>query len=329
MTDIVAPRVPAGPGAPATALPWLAWFGGLALVVTTGTDPMVLGGAILACLMASVAFGHQRRAWFGASAVVAISLVAIWVAWSLLIHRGDADGLVLWVLPSWNPPSGGSFGGAITLAQLHYGLTRALRAAAIALMIGVLGQRVAGVGWLRAADAVLGRGAALLAPLCCLADARLAQPRGLRIGPGSGLAQLALTARQAALDWTAMSVPDRSRRHGLLGFAVQTVLLLGWAIAVLPGGPLDTGLTAPELTTVWLALAIGVGLAFHVRNLTGLRPAAADLPALLGALALLVAWLLADVAGGPLSDEPTGVPWVTLSALAVMPLAALLGRRSQ
>lgn len=329
----------AGPSA-TTALPWLAWFGMLGTIVASAGNVIVLGVVIVACAVVAVAGRRDRRPLFVAAAGVAIALVAVWVVWSLLLQRGGAGGTVLWVLPGWNPASGGSFGGPITLSQLLYGLTRALRAAAIALMVGLLGQQVAAAGWLRLADATLGRAAPLLAPVLCGGDAYLtrrtvrarALATGLRVRDGSGgLAELALAARQSAQDWAATMEHSYGAARGLFGLGLQTVLLTGWAVGLLPAGQAVTGLAPLELTVVWLAAATGFGLALHAREVAGLRPVAADLPALLSAGLLLAAWLAGDLTGEALlldvpADQWPQAPWLMLSAIGVLPLGVLLNR---
>lgn len=332
-------RAVAGTGRRATtALPWLAWFAALGLLVTGTGNLIVLAAALTSCVAAAALGRRDRRPLFVAAAGVAMALVAVWVLWSVLLQRGG-DGTVLWLLPAWNPSSGGSFGGPVTIAQLLYGLARALRAAAIGLMAGLLGQQVAAAGWLTLADATLGRGAGLLAPLCCAGDAyltrRTARARalagGLRLRGGSGgLADLALASREAAQDWAALTTNDRGGWRGVVGLGGQAGLMAGWAVGVLPAGQSLTGLTPPELTVAWLAVAIATGLAFHPRQAAGLRPAAADLPALLSAVLLLTAWFGRELTGewlvlDPLADEWLPVPWLTLGALAVLPLGLLVG----
>ncbi|MCW5954257.1 MAG: hypothetical protein KIT69_18565, partial [Propionibacteriaceae bacterium] len=279
---IAAPSPAAAVGGPSpTALPWLAWCGVLGVMVAATSNVIVLTVVIAACVIAALAGSGDRRPLFVAVAGVAIALVAVWVLWSLLLQRGGAGGTVLWVLPAWNPPSGGSFGGPVTLTQLHYGLIRALRAAAITLMVGLLGQQVAAAGWLRLADAALGRGAGLLSPVLCVGDAYLARrtaraqalATGLRVRDGSGgLAELALVARQTAQDWMATMERSRSTWRGVVGLGLQVVLLGGWAVGVLPSGHAFTGLTAPELTVLWLAAAIAAGLTLHPGDAAQLRP---------------------------------------------------------
>jgi hypothetical protein len=328
---------------PATALPWLLWFGCVVVVVAGTSNAITLATLIGSCLVAALATGRARRPLFGAASAVALAMMAVWVVWSLLIHRDGLGGTVLWVLPAWNPPNGGSFGGAVTVTQLHYGLVRGLRAAGLALLVGLLGQQVAAAGWLRLADATLGRGAGLVAPLLCAGDAYLdrrairlrALATGIRAGRGAGLlTELTLAARQTAIDWTAATGLQRTSGHGVLGLALQLVLLAGWSIGILPANQQATGLSSIELTAVWLAAAIGLGLAFHHRDLRQLRPGLADLPALLGAAALIGAWLVRDSTGeAALLDTAATqfpeAPWLLLSAIVLTPLGLLLsGYRS-
>ena len=310
----------------------------LAVVVASTSNLIVLAAVVAAVSVAAGAGRRERRPLVVAAAGVAIGLLAVWVLWSLLLQRGGG-GTVLWVLPAWNPTSGGSFGGPITLGQLLYGLTRGLRAAAIALMVGLLGQQVAAAGWLRLADATLGRGAGLLAPLLCAGDAylvrRTARARalatGLRLRDGSGgLAELALASRQAAQDWTALLGRTPGRWRGVIGLGLQAVLLAGWAVGVLPAGQAVTGLTPPELTVAWLAAAIAVGLALHSGDAAQLRPGVSDLPALLSAVLLAAAWLTGDLTGEALlldapADQWPEPPWLMLSVIAVLPLGVVLG----
>jgi hypothetical protein len=111
------------------------------------------------------------------------------------------------------------------------------------------------------------------------------------------------------------------------------LLLAAWTLAILPSGPLASPLSSIEVTTLWLAAAIVLGLVFHGGELRSLRPVAGDLPALLGGAALVGAWLAARTTGEA-AVLTTGVaelpqaPVVMLTAVAVVPLGSwLLGGR--
>jgi hypothetical protein len=328
--------------ASATALPWLAWAAALLVVVLSSTNAIVLAATVVACLAAAPATARARRPLFTAAIGIGLLSAAIWVLWSLLIHRDGFAGTVMWVLPVWNTPNGGSFGGAVTVTQLHHGVVRALRAVAFWLVLGLVVQRTDGPRWLTLANAVLGRGSQLFAALLCLPDSYLDQrtsdrralAAGFRAGPTAGLlASVPLASRRTAGAWLAATARPRGHAHGLLGLAGQTLLLAAWTLAILPSGPLASPLSSIEVTTLWLAAAIVLGLVFHGGELRSLRPVAGDLPALLGGAALVGAWLAARTTGEA-AVLTTGVaelpqaPVVMLTAVAVVPLGSwLLGGR--
>lgn len=329
--------------APATALPWLTWAAALMLVVLSSTNVIVLAATVVACLAAAPATARVRRPLFTAAIGLGVLSAAIWVLWSLLIHRDGFTGTVVWVLPVWNAPNGGSFGGAVTVTQLHYGAVRALRAAAFWLVLGLVVQRTDAARWLTLANAVLGRGSQLFAALLSVPDTYLDQrtadrralAAGFRAGPTSGLLiGVPLASRRTAGVWLAATARQRGHVHGLFGLAGQTLLLAAWTLAILPSGPLASPLSSIEVTVLWLAAAVVLGLAFHGSELSSLRPVVGDLPALLGAAALVAAWLAAR-ATGEAAVLATGVaelpqaPMVVLAAVAVLPLGSwLLGGRS-
>lgn len=147
------------------------WLWTVVAVVAVATQTTNLIGLVwlVVCLAATgLLAGGPRRASFTAALGVSFVTALWWWAATLLLPIGT--GPVLLHLPQWRPGPGVSFGGDITVGAAANGLTQALGAISILLVLGLAGQVVGARSWLSLAR-VLGPIGPAVAPLCCLGEA--------------------------------------------------------------------------------------------------------------------------------------------------------------
>lgn len=154
-------------------LVWL-WLGLALGTVILGTDnPLLLVTAVVALAMTGSAAAGPRRAALQLAVSASIVVALVWAAITLALP-GEQSGTLLWQRPSWTPGTGVGFGGPLTIAGLTEGVVGALRAVAVVLVLGVLGQVVSGARWHALAASLLGGLTPLVAPWCRLGDAAAA-----------------------------------------------------------------------------------------------------------------------------------------------------------
>ncbi|MQW77206.1 hypothetical protein GHK92_15135 [Nocardioides sp. dk4132] len=305
---------------PTTAVAWLCWAVATYLAVQSYAGWWV-PASLLACVAATWWLVGAERRGTGALVVGAcLVLVALWFVLGVLLDRGVPGGDVLWVLPSWTPETGGSFGGAVTTGRLVAALREALIGAALLAVLGLLQRAVPAAEWQRLLDLVAGRGAAVLAPVVFLGEACAAR-RADRIAlrahgldlPAAGVADLCDRARDAARAWTSTS-GTRVEPAWHAGVRVVGAALLACAVlaaAVVPGDR-----TGAELGALALIVALLGGAVLARTGLPRLSgPALAPAVAALGLLLAVYA-------------VPGRDPVVVAAAVLVLPAVALPTRRS-
>ncbi|MCR1785903.1 hypothetical protein KVF89_25435 [Nocardioides carbamazepini] len=325
-----------------TALPWALWAGVMALVVTSTTNVVVLVAVALGCWLTMYGVGGPRAVVSRVVGGLSLTLVAVWAVLGVLIHRAGLGGEVVWFLPAWSSETGGEFGGAVTLGQLHFAAARAAQAVAVVAVLGVLAQVVSAGGWLRLAAATWGRAARLWGPLLCLGEAYAAEhdarTRARRSGldaggPGATVVDVTDRARTLAEDWFAHHRPVRSGTRGLavlagpVGLMAVLALSVWWAVtAIDPGGwPTVSGM---ERTLLAAAVLAAFGIALHRGAVPG--PEAGDVVPVVSAVVVAAAWFARDLtgdAGAVLVDfgRAPPLPVILLLSLAALPVLALAG----
>ncbi|GAB3820019.1 hypothetical protein GCM10028820_24930 [Tessaracoccus terricola] len=154
-------------------LVWL-WLGVALATIILGTgNPVLLVATVVALVMTGAAAGGPRRAAFRLAVSAGITLAVLWAALTLVL-AGDHGGTLLWQRPAWAATNGIALGGPLTITGLTDGVVGAMRAVAVVLVLGVLGQVVGGARWHALAASLLGGLAPLVAPICRLGDAAAA-----------------------------------------------------------------------------------------------------------------------------------------------------------
>lgn len=194
---------------PTSALVWGAWSCA-ALVVLLRTGTWTVPVALIAAVALTWPSVRPHRRGLGTLLVgTSFALLATWLVLGVLIDR-EVGGDVLWVLPSYSPTTGGSFGGAVTLDQLTHALLQGLRGVAVVAVLALAHRAVDGHGWFRAARTVFGTAATPLAPVAALGDARCEQYSAARDLRRLGLDPHGWRLRGSA----AAELWQRSQHHG-------------------------------------------------------------------------------------------------------------------
>lgn len=313
----------AAPALPTSALVWGVWAA-MALVVLLRTGAWTVPVALVATVALTWPSVRPHRRGIGTLLVGAsFTLVATWLVLGVLIDR-EVGGDVLWVLPSYAPSTGGSFGGAVTVGQLTHALLQGLRGVAFLAVLGLLHRAVDGHGWFRATRTVLGSAATPLAAAAALGDARCEQHDGRRDLRRLGLdpSGWRLRASGAAELWV------RSLGHGQhlarltpagRWSVVLTVPALASVVTALLMAMHRSVASGPELAALALAAMTVVGTAgtlFTGGRIEGLN--GADLAPMTSAVALVLVHLLVVRPG-----QTTGVLDDVTLVLAVLVLPAL------
>ncbi|RRD45237.1 hypothetical protein [Tessaracoccus sp. OH4464_COT-324] len=228
------------------------WLGTVCAVTTVavGTTNLIGLAWLVACLAsAGLLAAGPRRASFTVALGAAL-LTALW--WTIAtVALPTGAGPTLLSIPRWEPGPGVHFGGDLTLGAATNGLTRALSATAILLVLGLAGQMVGARSWL-ALTRLLGPLAPAAAPLACLGEAcceataasSAARRRGLaarRFAPTRFLTAVAQLSR-----WQPSSAQNRLPRPRV-GDLLHLAAPVALAAVLTLSGPL--GLTSTLSST--------------------------------------------------------------------------------
>lgn len=317
-----------------TGAPWLLWATAMMLVVTSTNNVVVLGAVALGCWVALWAIGGPRSVVSRVVVGGSLLLAAVWALLGLGIHRPGAGGQVVWLLPVWETETGGEFGGAVTVGQLHLAAAQGTQALAVTAIAGLLLVSVSAQQWLRLAAATWGRAARVIGPLLCLGQAcaaeRLAAQHSRRAGfPGPGatarLVEVSERARVISEDWFARTSARPSQLRAVIGLVAGLGICLWWAVTAIDpeAGPDVTGM---ERTLIALAAFTVLGLLLH--GLAFPRPTGADLMPVVAAAVVMGCWTMRGRTGDAESllvdfaDLPP-LPLALLLSLAALPVLAL------
>ncbi|MFC6152297.1 hypothetical protein [Nocardioides yefusunii] len=323
---------------PTSALLWGAWAVTAVLTVLVSTGWTIPAVVILAGALTWPCLGRARRgigAWLISACV---ALTAVWTLLGVVQHREGTGGDVLWILPAWQPTSGGSFGGAVTTGQLELALLQGVRGVAVLTVLGLLHRAVDGTGWVRATALVAGPAVGVLAPLACLGDARCAQELDRTAVRHHGLAPHWRLGTSVLGDLWDRAVHRSRDLVGVVGTTpglIAPVFSLTAASAALLLAMRRSLASGPELGAIALGSAVLVAaVVAHLRGSRFETPAGDAVAAGSGAVALLGAHVLSAHMLGThvLSAHMLGAQGVagdvvvTATALLVLPAVALVAR---
>lgn len=307
------------------------------------TNPLLL----LLLAAALIATGFLARGPRRASLVTALGAgfcaTLVWVAITLVLPRGTATE-ALFILPSWSPGPGVTFGGPLDLTSVVTGIVGALRAVVVILLFGLAGQLVSARGWLALSRSTLGSGSPALHPLATLGEASVealnARHRIAAQGWGRGasagwLTSLLLAGEVIARNDRAATAPRPSVEA--LRVALLTVLavapVIALAFGILPP-VIANNFFGTDIVAIVVVLALIVGLALPGTPGVLWEWRSTDLPQAVAVLLLSVAWALRrllsqEEALFPAADAGLTLPWAVAGAIVLLPVAVgLAGQRA-
>ncbi|AWY94972.1 Hypothetical protein CB129slpB_0249 [Propionibacterium freudenreichii] len=165
----------------------------LVAVAIAGANPLIMALAVVALALLSSLAAGPRRACFVDAALTAIVVVAIWLAFAVLVDQSDTRGAVVLTLPRRQLGAGVAIGGVKTVTWLEQMALRGVGAGLVVLGLGLLAQLRPARTWLNTISMLFGRWTDLVAPLVCLPEAVLATRR--LDAPARRLARSARAAR--------------------------------------------------------------------------------------------------------------------------------------
>lgn len=328
---------------PTSALAWGGWaVAAVVVLFRTGTWAVPLALLAAVALTWPLVARNSRLPGRGPATLgvgAGTVLVAAWIVIAIVVRRDQAGGDVLWVLPSYAPTSGGSFGGAVTTGQLSTALLESLRGLAVLAVLALSLRAVDSHAWFRATRLVLGGVADGVAPLTALGQAASEQHAERTALRRHGLD---LTAARLGGSPTA----DLWRRMCLIGHELALLAPAspaGRAAAVVPvtslivaGGVLLTAMNRAvasgiELAALGVAAAVAVGslhhrVSRHTPGSSADRLTSSDVAAATAGLALVLTHLLV-VRPGALSPSWGAMADVTVAgSLLLLPALLVLVR---
>lgn len=313
----------------------------LVAVAIAGANPLIMALAVVALALLSSLAAGPRRACFADAALTAIVVVAIWLAFAVLVDQSDTRGAVVLTLPRRQLGAGVAIGGVKTVTWLEQMALRGVGAGLVVLGLGLLAQLRPARTWLNTISMLFGRWTDLVAPLVCLPEAVLATRR--LDAPARRLARSARAARThlrpeqlvnalAGAEHLAQAWRDDHPRVGAgpsgaagARWRGGMAVLGGWLVVAIPLVMLIGGPRLP-IALVAALIAWGVGsCVVHVRSQRAVPLSAADWPLLGACLLLGGAWWARDVTGDAtaLGVAPGGWPGLPLALTAGMALVVL------
>lgn len=308
---------------PTSAIVWGAWLAAALLVLISSDGWWVPAAALVAVGLTWSRVGRNRPGIGPVLAGLSLVLIGAWLVLGVVMHREGLGGRVLWVLPSWQLSSGGSFGGAVTTGQLEHALTQGLRGAAVLAVVALGFRAVAAEAWLRVVALTTGRAAEVLGPTVCLGEALSEQSQaraGLRAhGLDLVTGRLAdLRERATVLSAEGLRTLPTATESGLRS-ALRLLLGCAGVIAVLVLAMRRT-LAGPELVALAVLVGVLLGAVAGARGADTF--ASRDVAPVAGWLALLVVHYLVPDAG----EVEAVVALAVLPALMVLPVVVRPGR---
>lgn len=176
---------------------WIVWAAGAYVLLNTHASWWAPVCVLVAVVLVWWTRGSALKGWGTPVLTVAAAIVAVWVVVTMAVGPGSG-GDVIWVLPEWSAESGTPVGGPVTTGRLLGGLALGARALAHLALLALVLRCVPAERLAAGADAVLGRMAPLVHPLCFVADAVARAERSRTDLEAHGLGRLAPRWRHAA-----------------------------------------------------------------------------------------------------------------------------------
>lgn len=326
MRDVLARRNPAV---------WLLLLGATGLLCLQTSNPLLLVLSSIALVTTGWAVGGPRLPFLRLAAAVAVGVLLFWFVWTL-VAQGEQSSPVVLQRPALDLGTGVHLGGDLTLAGLLEGITNALRAACLVLVVGLAGQCVSGRAWAALADNTLGGLSPLLWPLCRVPEAfALSQRDAARAREWGYCGALRGQTLVAAMELASLPTTARDRPEGaastlrtILALACFTAVILLSATQRVPS--VLSGLTGADLTATAVGALVLVGAALPARNPEPLRLARTDVPVLVAALWVVTVLIAGEslIPGTALTPAPGSWPELPLAAamaVAAPPVSVLVG----
>lgn len=315
-------------------LAWAILGVSFATVIAQAGNVLVTALALTCIVVISKMRQGPREAAFGALIGVGVSLLMVVLVIGLFTGAEGDQTAVLFRVPNINLGTGGEFGGIYTVYRLVATASEGLKVLSYCAIAGLLSQACPAGQWCDFAEALMGRGAIMLAPLLCLGEATVHARAA-----GQPWWQLpTLIAEQDAVmvaSWRRYSRTQirRPAMASSLALSVGVVLIVFVVLGIsffngIPGVVTDNDLVSGISAFVvicccWVAVRLSSGRARLAPPITG-RDGLAMLAALLPGAAALAAGLTGDINEFDVAaDTWPGLPIVTLLSLLVATVAVI------